>query len=215
MGMTEKLTKSLLTAKSKPHKGEHFFDQLDAAVTTWKKSATSDIQQLPDPALVATGESLEESPYTKEFFRAKLTSLVDNFDEVRKIGLVTLDQQQALVAVHVRHPSGRVRIALAYPTTKLVENRAPKLSTEPGDDYREVLDGNYRFHRWVDASLISTVPNLPATKLLSSNDRRWHGKDGSPEIPPDLARWHADPRDTDDVNMFSVDKNPFVPAASR
>ena len=50
--------------------------------------------------------------------------------------------------------------------------------------------------------------------MLTSTDSRWYGTHQSPEIPKELARWHANPRDTDDVNMFAVPANPSVPKVS-
>jgi hypothetical protein len=206
LGMHKKVVDKLTTkAKPKPDTGERLFDVVGQICEVWKESATADLRQLPDPVLVALGESLESSPYTREFFRSKLEVLVNNYREIKKVGEVTLEHMEALVPVRVQHPSGATRIGLAYPATKEIPSGAGKFGAEPGEATMTVRDGNYHFHKWVDRSLIGIVPNLDKSPKLQSNDSRWC------ETPKDLSRWHANPRDTDDVNVLETEKNPFLP----
>jgi len=174
---------------------ETLFAGIVETATMWGATAKNEVRQLPDPALVALGEALQQAPFNVGYFASKIEQLVDGFDVVEKMGVVEIGEWQPLQAVWVVVPDGRRRLALARAATTLMENRVPARSSEPGDEQYPQRNGKFHFHSWVDRSLtgIALSKETPST-LMTYNDMRWATQPVDPMKNHDVEMLVTEPR---------------------
>lgn len=155
------------------------FDGVREAAGAWRNEAARQVNQLPDPVLVALGGGLATAPFDIAYFRARISTLVDRFKQVEKIDKVTLEHVEPLHPVWVVSRTGEVLLALARRETAMVQVGGPQTGREPNETEIERPTGRWVFDSWVDRSLWAVALTRDAKPItLTESDPRWQIRSG-------------------------------------
>lgn len=171
------------------------FQQL---ASDWQVTATLAVRHLPDAALTALAAGLNASPFTVEYFQARLEILLQRYAALDKaMGTYGWAAAQT-TTIWVVHPKGGGRMALVREDTEDVSSGHGRAK-----DFVSRTTGRYVFVSWVDRSLESVAlaigrqRHLATNVALTTTDTRWVDAGA-----PALADWHANPGSRDDVSVF-------------
>jgi hypothetical protein len=171
--------------------------------TDWTTQAKLAVRHLPDAALTALASGLKSSPFTVQYFRERLTHLMDRYGDLdKKLGKTGFAAVQT-TTVWVVHPKGGGRMAIARE-----EDEEARVGHGRASDVIGRATGRFVFIGWVDRSLetvaldIGRQRHLNTMNALTTTDARWVDA-----TSPELAEWHANPASRDDVAMFSKGGN--------
>lgn len=169
------------------------FDRIREAAGAWSHEASLQVDQVPDPVLVALAGGLAAAPFNIAYFRERIATLVDRFKRVEQIDKVTLEHVEPLHPLWVVSATGGLRLALARRETTMVDIGGPQTGREPNETEIERPTGRWIFDSWVDRSLYEVALARDAKPTtLTEVDSRW-------QTPPGILP------NQEDVHMFKPD----------
>jgi len=173
VGAVKKLAdRALATAtKTSTPSSAAFYRLAESVANEWREHASEDVRLLADPALLAIGRALEQSPFSRGYFDTRIAALaaaykpltglgeIDNMRRPIELALVTSARHLALVRRRT------IASDLDLLGTATVVHVARRISHRKD---------RYDFDQWVDRSMYRVaLAHTPEPLVIDDTDPRW------------------------------------------